>query len=52
MNDKVRRSSHIDYKKIYTTILKHKKLYYVVLPSFLYWRLSIHYHYPIIMFVR
>ena len=35
MNDqqvRVRRSSHIDYKKIYNIILKHKKLYYVVLP--------------------
>lgn len=35
MNDqqvRVRRSSHIDYKKIYTIILKHKRLYYVVLP--------------------
>ena len=35
MNDKqerVRRSSHIDYKKIYTIILKHKRLYFIVLP--------------------
>lgn len=35
MNDiqtKVRRSPNIDYKKLYQLLLKHKRLYYIVLP--------------------